>query len=83
VARFAMMGAAGLTAIKSRIWMDGVDTAILWRSACEPAPQETGLCVPVRSIPGLDYRMFPLAEEAMKTLANFRATVMAGLDPAI
>ena len=28
-------------------------------------------------------QMFPLAEEAMKTLANFRSTVMAGLDPAI
>ena len=28
----------------------------------------------------LDY---PLAEEAMKTLTNFRSTVMAGLDPAI
>jgi len=28
-------------------------------------------------------RMFPLAEEAMKTLANFHSTVMAGLDPAI
>ena len=28
-------------------------------------------------------RMFPLAEEAMKTMANFRSTVMAGLDPAI
>ena len=27
--------------------------------------------------------MFPPAEEAMKTLANFRSTVMAGLDPAI
>jgi len=27
--------------------------------------------------------MFPLAEEAMKTLANFHSTVMAGLDPAI
>jgi hypothetical protein len=27
--------------------------------------------------------MFPLAEEAMKTLANSRPTVMAGLDPAI
>ena len=26
-------------------------------------------------------RMFPLAEEAMKTLENFRTTVMAGLDP--
>jgi len=25
--------------------------------------------------------MFRLAEEAMKTLANFRSTVMAGLDP--
>ena len=32
-------------------------------------------------IPELDYRMFPLAEEAVKTLANFRSTVMAGLDP--
>src|SRR5664279_1779437 len=29
-------------------------------------------------IRGLDYRMFPLAEEAMKTLANFRST---GLPP--
>jgi len=28
-------------------------------------------------------RMFSLAEEALKTLANFRSTVMAGLDPAI
>jgi len=27
-------------------------------------------------------RMFPLAEEAVKTLANFRSTVMAGLDQA-
>jgi hypothetical protein len=27
--------------------------------------------------------MFPLAEEAMKALANFRSNVMAGLDPAI
>jgi hypothetical protein len=27
--------------------------------------------------------MFPLIEEAMKTLANFYSTVMAGLDPAI
>jgi len=27
--------------------------------------------------------MFLLAEEAVKTLANFRSTVMAGLDPAI
>jgi hypothetical protein len=28
-------------------------------------------------------RMFPLTEGIMKTLANFRSTVMAGLDPAI
>jgi hypothetical protein len=27
--------------------------------------------------------MFPLAEEAMKTLANIHSAVMAGLDPAI
>jgi len=27
--------------------------------------------------------MFPLAEEALKTLANFCPKVMAGLDPAI
>ena len=26
-------------------------------------------------------RMFPLSRKALKTLANFRATVMAGLDP--
>ncbi len=28
-------------------------------------------------------RMFPPAEEALKTLTNFRSPVMAGLDPAI
>ena len=33
-------------------------------------------------LPELMTRMFPLAEEAMKTLVNFRSTVMAGLDPA-
>ena len=30
----------------------------------------------------LDEPESPLAEEAIKTLANFRSTVMAGLDPA-
>jgi hypothetical protein len=34
-------------------------------------------------LPILITRMFPLAEEALKTLENFRSTVMAGLDPAI
>jgi hypothetical protein len=46
------------------------------------------ICGPLRHHPprgqskaNLIARMFPLA--AMKILANFRSTVMAGLDPAI
>jgi hypothetical protein len=31
--------------------------------------------------PALITPMFPLVEEALKTLADFRSNVMAGLDP--
>ncbi len=60
----------------------------------EPLPRLSGLIplsfqhrhpgrAPLRTIRDLITRMFPPAEGALKTLANFRSAVMAGLDPAI
>ncbi len=72
----------------------GQRTPLIPSSSSRPSEARAGIAkgyavqyvtIPDQASPFRDLitRMFPLAEEAMKTLANFRSTVMVGLDPAI